>query len=41
VSSNEGLELKVTVVETEVGQDKIEEGKGKGQGRRLNGGSGG
>jgi len=37
VSSNKGLELKVTVVEDDVGQEKTEEGKGKGQSGRLNG----
>ena len=33
---DEGLELKVTVVEDDVGQEKAEEGKGKRQSRRLN-----
>jgi len=37
VGSNEGLQLKVTVVEQEVGQEEAEEGKGKGQGNGLNG----
>ena len=36
VSGDEGFELKVTVVEAKVGQEQAEEGKGKGQGRRLN-----
>ena len=37
VGGDEGLELKVTVVEAKVGQEQVEEGKGKGQGRQLNG----
>ena len=41
MGSDKGLELKVTVVEQEVGQEEAEEGKGKGQGNWLNGGSGG
>jgi len=36
MGGDEGLELKVTVVEAEVGQEYAEESKGKGQGRWLN-----
>jgi len=41
VSSDESLELKVTIVEDDMGQEEAEEGKGKGQSGRLNGGNGG